>query len=257
MRHYHFTVAALVSAGLVFSCGQPDDVPAVSGSAPSVVSASLEDGASGVDVSLGQISVDYDVPVTIGDASAIELTGMDVEVSTANMQVRIAFGKLTGNTEYTLTLADGAVVSRSGNVPAAPLVLTFTTGEDPDAPPYIPGEPGDYSQSLVTENPLPAASGLYEYLLSIYGKNTLSGAMAHVDWNTDEAQWIGIQTGKYPAIAFFDYIHLPDSPSNCRYRLALECACSLGQFYPDIQYGDKGFRREYRGEHFQCGRRRG
>ena len=214
MRHYHFTVAALVSATLVFSCGQPDDLPAVSGSIPSVVSASLEDGASGVDVSLGQISVDYDVPVTIGDASAIELTGMDVEVSTANMQVRIAFGKLTGNTEYTLTLADGAVVSRSGNVPAAPLVLTFTTGEDPDAPPYIPGEPGDYSQSLVTENPLPAASRLYEYLLSIYGKNTLSGAMAHVDWNTDEAQWIGIQTGKYPAIAFFDYIHLPDSPSN-------------------------------------------
>ena len=215
MRHYHFTVAALVLFFLaVFSCGQPDDVPAVSGSAPSVVSASLEDGATGVDVSLGQISVDYDIPVAIGDVSAVGLTGMDVEVSTANMQVRIVFGKLAGNTGYTLTLGEGAVVSRSGNVPAAPLVLTFTTGEDPDDPPYVPGEPGDYSQSLVTENPLPEASGLYSYLLSIYGKNTLSGAMAKVAWNTDEAEWIGRNTGRYPAIAFFDYIHLPDSPSN-------------------------------------------
>ena len=38
--------------------------------------------------------------------------------------------------------------------------------------------------------------------------------MANVAWNTDEAEWVGRFTGKYPAIAFFDYIHLASSPAN-------------------------------------------
>ena len=84
----------------------------------------------------------YDVPVAVADASAITLSGTEVEVTAMNMKIRISFGDLLGETEYTLTVGKGAVVSRTGNLPAEALTLTFTTGEDQDAP-YVPGEPGD------------------------------------------------------------------------------------------------------------------
>ena len=73
---------------------------------------------------------------------------------------------------------------------------------------------GDYSQSLVTPGAIGNATRLYEYFLSIYGEKTVSGAMANVNWNQDEADWIAKWTGYYPAFNTFDYIHLPFSPAN-------------------------------------------
>jgi mannan endo-1,4-beta-mannosidase len=98
--------------------------------------------------------------------------------------------------------------------------MTFTTMPDPDEgggstgdnPPFIPGDPGEYAAELVTENPIANAKRLYEYMLSIYGEKTLSSAIAKVDWNTSEADWIRKWTGKSPAIHTFDYIHLESSP---------------------------------------------
>ena len=201
----------LLSLMVVWSCSKGQEPGGqAEGTVPVTESVSIQDGATGVAVDLGYIDVTYDVPVAVADASAITLSGTEVEVTAMNMKIRILFGDLLGETEYTLTVGKGAVVSRTGNLPAEALTLTFTTGEDRDAP-YVPGEPGDYSTTLAVENPLPAADRLYRYLLDIYGRKTLSGAMAHVDWNTDEAEWVGRYTGKYPAIAFFDYIHLTDS----------------------------------------------
>ncbi len=39
----------------------------------------------------------------------------------------------------------------------------------------------------------------------------LSGAMANVNYNTNEADWVYKHTGKYPALNCFDYIHAPFS----------------------------------------------
>lgn len=58
------------------------------------------------------------------------------------------------------------------------------------------------------------AAKVMEYLKDIYGKKTLSGVMANVNWNINEAEWVYQHTGKYPAIAFFDYISLEYSPSS-------------------------------------------
>jgi len=55
---------------------------------------------------------------------------------------------------------------------------------------------------------------VFAYMQSIYGKKTLSAAMANVNWNTNEADLVYKATGKYPAINTFDYIHLPYSPAN-------------------------------------------
>ncbi len=182
--------------------------------APELQSVSISDGATDVSVSLGSISFTYDVPVTLKNSSLVTMSGTTVTAVAQNLRLNVTFGTLEYDTEYTLTIGSGAVVSTSGGVAADAVTLSFTTEEDPDALPYTPGTPGNYSTSLVTSNPISAATAVYEYLLSIYGTSTLSGAMANVAWNTDEADWIYKWTGKYPAIAFFDYIHLSYSPAN-------------------------------------------
>jgi mannan endo-1,4-beta-mannosidase len=68
--------------------------------------------------------------------------------------------------------------------------------------------------SLVTENPSPEAVNLYNFLKENFGKKIISGTMANVNWNTNEADWVYKHTGKYPALNGFDYIHLYASPAN-------------------------------------------
>lgn len=53
------------------------------------------------------------------------------------------------------------------------------------------------------------ATKLLNYMKEIAGKQMLSGCMANVNWNINEALWVFQHTGKYPAINCFDYIHLP------------------------------------------------
>lgn len=58
------------------------------------------------------------------------------------------------------------------------------------------------------------AESLLQYLKEIEGEKTLSGTTANVNWNINEAKWVYKHTGKWPALNFFDFIHLPFSPSN-------------------------------------------
>ena len=60
----------------------------------------------------------------------------------------------------------------------------------------------------------PEAENLLQYLKEIEGEKTLSGTTANVNWNINEAKWVNRHTGKWPALNFFDFIHLPFSPSN-------------------------------------------
>ena len=58
------------------------------------------------------------------------------------------------------------------------------------------------------------AEALLQYLKEIEGEKTLSGTTANVNWNINEAKWVYKHTGKWPALNFFDFIHLPFSPAN-------------------------------------------
>ena len=69
-------------------------------------------------------------------------------------------------------------------------------------------------EALCVETPSKEAVKVYTYLKNCWRKKTLSGAMANVAWNINEVNWVNQHTGKYPAIACFDYMHLPSSPSN-------------------------------------------
>lgn len=53
----------------------------------------------------------------------------------------------------------------------------------------------------------PNAQRLLNYLNSIYGQKTLSGTMANVNWNINEARWVYKHTGRWPAINCFDFLH--------------------------------------------------
>jgi mannan endo-1,4-beta-mannosidase len=65
---------------------------------------------------------------------------------------------------------------------------------------------GPVSVNLSTPNPLPEAVNLYNYLKSTYGKKIHSGATA-ITSSLEEENWIYQQTGKYPALAGFDFMN--------------------------------------------------
>ena len=73
---------------------------------------------------------------------------------------------------------------------------------------------GTDSSKLITPNPSKEVQNLMNFLTSIYGKKTLSGTMANVSWNIEEAAWVHAQTGKYPALNCFDFIHHIHSPAD-------------------------------------------
>lgn len=62
--------------------------------------------------------------------------------------------------------------------------------------------------SLSNPHATAEAQQLYKALWSQYGKKTISGVVASVDWNTKEAEIVKQWTGKYPAINVFDFINI-------------------------------------------------
>jgi mannan endo-1,4-beta-mannosidase len=77
-------------------------------------------------------------------------------------------------------------------------------------PPTV--EPAKISASPVVADASPETVKVYDFLKEIYGSKCLSGAMANVSWNTNEADWVYKHTGKYPVMNTFDYIHLHWAP---------------------------------------------
>lgn len=211
MKHISYALTAVLSVALAFSCQSPEDDPVTEAEPPHLVSSSPEDGAADlVGTSLDLIlTFDRNVMCPTAERDRIAVSGgAQIEEIDAYMQeVTIGITGLEQGSAYTVTLPAGTVTGYENN-PAEEISITFTMKS-------FSGDSGqEIAGTLVTEDPIPAAARLYDYLRSVYGTRTLSGAMAHVNWNTDEARWIGQYTGKYPAIAFFDYIHLADSPAD-------------------------------------------
>lgn len=53
----------------------------------------------------------------------------------------------------------------------------------------------------------PEAEQLLAFFRQIYGEKIISGTIANVNWNLNEAKWVYQHTGKWPALNFFDFIH--------------------------------------------------
>ena len=74
------------------------------------------------------------------------------------------------------------------------------------------GEEPVITPVLCTSGASEQAVKVYDFLRENRNKKTLSGTMACPSWNVNEAEWVYQHTGKYPAIAFFDYLSLEYSP---------------------------------------------
>lgn len=61
------------------------------------------------------------------------------------------------------------------------------------------------NQTLVTANPTPEATALYDFLLDNYGRKVISGVMTLS--SMDEAIWLKENTGKEPALLGIDFMH--------------------------------------------------
>ncbi|GHT63548.1 hypothetical protein AGMMS50239_19720 [Bacteroidia bacterium] len=91
------------------------------------------------------------------------------------------------------------------------LLFLWAGCEKPDNPiddPEIPAPVTPVIPNLVVPNPSSEAVRLYDFLKANFGKKIISGTVANVSWNTNEAEWVHQHTGKYPALNCFDYIFL-------------------------------------------------
>ncbi len=175
---------------------------------PRLLSSVPADGAK--DIPDGNLTVvlTFDRNVRYASSDGAAISAGEAKVGTVSVQaakVSIGLSGLAKGKTYTLTVPKG-MITGADKSPAEAVSVTFHT--------VTPPAPVSLQSTLCTPNPLPQAKKVYDYLLSIYGKKTLSGSMANVAWNIAEAELVYKAVGKYPAIAFFDYIHLGWSPAN-------------------------------------------
>lgn len=151
------------------------------------------------------VSITYNMPVTATSMAqqAIAIEGATVmQVATHGEKVDITLSGLKKAAQYKLIVPSGTFVD-AANGANGETIINFTTVKQLVA-----------TKELVTENSLIAAMKLYDYLWDNYGAKTLSGAMANVAWNIEQAERVYKVTGKMPAVAWFDYIHIWASPTD-------------------------------------------
>ncbi len=151
------------------------------------------------------VAFTYNATIALADNSNITLNGEPLQASVSGMVLTIPLA-LSDGQEYTLQIPAGAVCSQADrSVVAAAFTLHFTTKA---------GVATSIDRSLINASATKEARNVYAFLLEQYGKKTLSGAMARVNNNNYQCDWISAKTGHYPALAGYDFIHLADSPAN-------------------------------------------
>ena len=169
---------------------------------PVLVSSTPASEASGVELGEVTISLTYDKNVFFAsknkDLLSISNDGsiVSADVIGSSPTLVVVANCPSRNTTYTLSIPEG-LVTGPNEMPAPAVELSFTTqGVDAAV------------NTLAAE-----AQKVYDFLVETYEQKTISGTMAQVNWNTDEAVQVNAWTGKYPALNCFDYIHLYESGS--------------------------------------------
>lgn len=192
----------------VFSCSDENspDTPPVA-AAPQLVSSTPEDGAAGLANGDITIVLTYDQNVTSPSSghSLVTLGNATINSVSANLkEVTIKAAGLEQGLTYKLVVPLGVVLGPT-KVEAPEVSIQFSTIAEPSA---------NITTTLSVETPSQEAQKLYNFLKDNYGEKIISSTVANVNWNINEAEWVKQHTGKYPAMATFDYIHLMSSPAS-------------------------------------------
>ncbi len=184
--------------GLLLGCSDDTDEPQVF---PEFVESVPEDGQKDVKITT-KISVSFDETIKLNSSHNITVNENDVEAE-ANLTKIIIHKDLKKGKEYVVNIPAGAVINTSGGALQNDIVFSFTT---------LPQV--QISSDLVVENPSPEAQNVYNFLIENYGSKIISGSVANVSWNINEAEWVHQHTGKYPAMNTFDFLHLNWAPAD-------------------------------------------
>ena len=174
---------------------------------PQLVSSTPEDGA--LDLAVGDITIvlTYDQNVTSPSSGHSLVTLGNATINSVSANLKEVIIKVTGLEQgltYKLVVPVGVVLGPT-KVEAPEVSIQFST---------IAASSVDITASLSVENPSQQVQELYNFLKDNYGEKIISSTMANVNWNINEAEWVKQHTGKYPAMATFDYIHLMSSPTS-------------------------------------------
>jgi len=165
------------------SSSEDNPEPVVS---PFLVSSSPSDGDTSVKSGNATLTLTYDQPVKLLTSHGITLNGVLVTATASSSSINITTILSSGQT-YELIVPKGVIQTPVGIGTKEVTIIKFTTA----AP----------TSGLSKE-----AQNVINFLKENYGKKIISGTVANVDWNVNEALWVHEQTGKYPALNGFDFI---------------------------------------------------
>ena len=200
-----FLLAAACTA-LFFGCN-PEPV-VEEADEPVLVSVSPEDGTAGLEGTTLTATLRFDRNIKKPDASALTLEPEATigSIDAHDKGVFVTLEGLAAGETYSLTFPAGSLVSYSDQVAySKPIVISFSMKEK-----EYSGEHygiGGVTRTLSDPDAGEQVRKLYNFLLDCYGSKTLSGAMGGTAWETTYTDYIYSQTGSYPAIVGFDYLH--------------------------------------------------
>lgn len=215
MRKFILGAAALL---LLFAgCGQEKAEPEpVEAEGPKMVASEPADGVADLTGASLTVTVTFDqnvkCPLDQRDRIAVDGGAVVENINAYNEKVTISISGLEENTgkEYTLVLPEGTVLGFKANQrPASEIRLSFTMKH---VGPYVPSVL-DPVKSLTNPNATASARNLYNFLLEQSGKKMLSGVQSSSSSTNDMVDLVYEKTGKYPALAGYDFIFLHFSPT--------------------------------------------
>lgn len=154
-------------------------------------------GGQQADPTITEISITFLKTFNIEKPNGATLNGQKVTLYQKDKALCFAVS-LKENSNYQVKIAEGTIMAEDGSVNQA-IDFSFTTTQQNT-------QGATNMDPLCTPSPSKEAQNLYNYLLSQYGNHVISGAIANVNWNCNEAEWVHYHTGKYPAITCFDLI---------------------------------------------------
>ena len=207
-RSFAILLMAVALPLLVLSCGDSGGVvPDTPPEAPALVSVEPEDGAAGLTGTSLSVVFTYDQNIKLPSAEQgkVSITGGGTvtKVNAYAQAVTVQVDGLEQGKTYTVSIPSGIVTGFKENQPgAAAASVRFTMkaevsyGRDPQ-------------KTLTDPHATRRAAALYEFLLSQYGKKSLSGAMACSNgWDNTFTDMLGPLAGTCPAISGYDYLFL-------------------------------------------------
>lgn len=212
MKLKSFRLLLMLLAIVAASCSSSEDSPAKQPPLVQNISigATIENAAE-----VAEITLTFSEDIVVVNPGHSYLLNTD-----SNSRTPLAEGKTEGNkwtfpvalaydSNYELYITGTTVKGKTSGEFALPVTYRFSTK------PFAPAET-DASKivPLINPNATATAKKVHDFLKSQYGKKSLSGVMANVNNNNDIADWVFKVAGKYPAITFYDLIHIQESGQN-------------------------------------------